>query len=142
MVKHTQIIRRLLPTADELFEFDHFVGLALKEITSVFHACMGWTVSFERFPNISVFTYVLEELPFFQITSDYLILCFPWSSCGELPLILKVIHLIVKARFSIAHLIVSLLTIDNLTASTLESVLIGKWKKYREEGRFKDFGRR
>ena len=74
MVKHTKIIRRLLPTADELFEFDHFVGLALKELTSVFHAYMSWTVSFERFPNISVFTYVLEELPFFQITSDYLIL--------------------------------------------------------------------
>ena len=30
MVKHTQTIRRRI--ADELFECDHFVGLALKEL--------------------------------------------------------------------------------------------------------------
>ena len=34
MVKHTQTIRRQI--ADELYEmFDHFVGLALKGLTSV-----------------------------------------------------------------------------------------------------------
>ena len=32
MVKHTQTIRRLLPT-NCLSVFDHFVGLALKELT-------------------------------------------------------------------------------------------------------------
>ena len=29
-----------------------------------------------------VFSYALADFPFFQITSDYLNLCFPWSS-GE-----------------------------------------------------------
>ena len=49
----------------------------------VFHACMGWAVSYERLPNISVFSYVHVDFPFSQITSDYLIPCFPWSSPGE-----------------------------------------------------------
>ena len=38
---------------------------------------------YERLPNISIFSYVLADLPFFQITSDYLIPCFPWSPFGE-----------------------------------------------------------
>ena len=34
MVKHTEIIRRLLPT-NCLSVFDHFVGLALKELSFI-----------------------------------------------------------------------------------------------------------
>ena len=34
MVKHNQIIRRLLPT-NYLSVFDHFVGLALKELKNI-----------------------------------------------------------------------------------------------------------
>ena len=34
MVKHTQTIRRLL--VEELFVFDHFVGLSLKGLTPLF----------------------------------------------------------------------------------------------------------
>ena len=44
MVKHTQAIRRLLPT-NCLNEFDHFVGLALKGLKSVkliiYHQFLG-----------------------------------------------------------------------------------------------------
>ena len=58
-------------------------------IMSVSHACMGWKVSYERLPSIYVFSYVLPDIPFFQITSYCLIPCFPWSSFGTLALTLK-----------------------------------------------------
>ena len=41
-------------------------------LMSVFYACRGWTVSYARLPSIPVFSYVLADFPFFQITSDYL----------------------------------------------------------------------
>ena len=52
-------------------------------LMSVFQVCMGWAVSYERLPKISVFSSVLSIFTFFQITSDYFIPCFPWSSSGE-----------------------------------------------------------
>ena len=59
-------------------------------LISVFHACMDWTVSYERLPSISVFSYVLADFSFFQITSDYLIPCFFGCPMGRLPLNFKV----------------------------------------------------
>ena len=52
-------------------------------LKSVFYACIGWTVSYEELQSIFVFSYVLIDFPFFQITSDYLISCFRWSFSGE-----------------------------------------------------------
>ena len=70
-------------------------------LTSVFHTCMGWTVSYEKLPSISVFSYVLSSFPFFQITSDYLIPCFVGRPLGKLPPTLKVLHLLDQALSSI-----------------------------------------
>ena len=44
---------------------------------------MGWTVSDEGFPSISPFNNVFVDSPFFQITSDDLIPCFPVSPSGK-----------------------------------------------------------
>ena len=49
----------------------------------VLHADMAWKVSYESLPIISVFRYILVAFLVFQITSDYLIPCFPLSSSGE-----------------------------------------------------------
>ena len=50
-------------------------------LMSIFYTCSGWTVSYDRLSSISLLRYVLANFRFFQITSDYLISCFPWSSC-------------------------------------------------------------
>ena len=52
-------------------------------LTSVFHACIGWTISYEELSSISALSYVLVDFRFFQITSEYLISCFPRSFSGE-----------------------------------------------------------
>ena len=40
-------------------------------------------VSYERLFNIFVFSYILADFPLYQMTSDYIILCFFWPSSGE-----------------------------------------------------------
>ena len=52
-------------------------------ITSVFYVCMIWTVSYERLWRIPIFSYDLANFALFQITSGYLIPCFPWSVSGQ-----------------------------------------------------------
>ena len=66
---------------------------------SVFHACMVSTVSYGRLPSISIFWLVFADFPFFQITSDYLILEFSRSFSKETTT--NLIHLLDQAFSSI-----------------------------------------
>ena len=52
-------------------------------LRSIFHACMGWKVSLERLPSISLFSYILLDFHFFLIIFDYLIPQFPWLFSEE-----------------------------------------------------------
>ena len=45
--------------------------------------CLHRLDGFVWLQSIFVFSYVLIDFPFFQITSDYLISCFRWSFSGE-----------------------------------------------------------
>ena len=70
-------------------------------LTSVFNACMGWTLFFERLPSISVFSYVFAEflsLAPLLITSFHVLLGRPLR---KLPLTLKFLHLLHQALSSI-----------------------------------------
>ena len=51
-------------------------------LMSVFHACMSWTVSYEK-DFQSFLSLVMSLLTFFHIISDYLIPYFTWSFSGE-----------------------------------------------------------
>ena len=44
---------------------------------------MGWTVPYDELLSISALNNVLVDFFFFQITSNYLIPCFPRSPSGE-----------------------------------------------------------
>ena len=50
---------------------------------------------------LSLVMSLLTHFPFFQITSDYLISCFSWSSSGETAANLEVLHLLDQALSSI-----------------------------------------
>ena len=61
MVKHTQKLRRLLPT-NSLSVFDHFAGSTLKglnENSNLQHDFKGVTTGFDTIPNF-LYRYVLE----------------------------------------------------------------------------------
>ena len=61
MVKHTQRIRRLLPT-NCLSVFDHFVGLALKELTKR-------VAEIKREPLQYIYIYILYTHSILMLTS-------------------------------------------------------------------------
>lgn len=71
-------------------------------LTSSFHDCMGQTVSYERFPVISVFSQVLTDFPIFLrsllIYSFHIFLGCPLE---KLLLPLAVVHSLDQALFSI-----------------------------------------
>ena len=65
-----------------------------QSFTSVLLFFMGWKISYKKLMKAFVFSQVLADFPFFQITFDYFILRLPALSLGKLPLTLKVLYLV------------------------------------------------
>ena len=66
-----------------------------------FKACFGRFLMKDFQTFLSLVMSLLTHFPFFQITSDYLISCFSWSSSGETAANLEVLHLLDQALSSI-----------------------------------------
>ena len=84
------------------FKFILQIIVIIFVLMSVFHACMGWKVSYERLPSIFIFSYalVLTFLSFkwLLITAFHVFL---GHSLGKLTLTLKVLHLLDQELSSI-----------------------------------------
>ena len=81
--------------------FIEFIIIIIIVLMSVFHAVIGWKVSYKRLPRISVLRYILTDFPFFQlllITSFYVFFGCPLE---KLLLTLKVLLLLDQALPSI-----------------------------------------
>ena len=94
---------------------------------------MGRTISYRRLPNFSVFSYVLPDRPFFQTTSDYLILCFTRLYSGETTaglVALKVLHLLELALYFIFSRQPNLSFKHSLVLFTFSLVLSSLQKSY------------
>ena len=66
-----------------------------------FKACFGLFLMEDFQAFLSLVMSLLTHFPFFQITSDYPISCFSWSSSGETAANLEVLHLLDQALSSI-----------------------------------------
>ena len=54
-----------------------YIIIIIFVLTYLLQACRDWIVLYKWLSTISVFSLVVPDFPFFQVTFDYLTLCFP-----------------------------------------------------------------